>query len=403
MKVEKLTGGSFLEEAFKMSFQVTVFKKLREAYPTWEALKTYLTSEQAGTFHVRDCENTPFAIIRYKKGETNLSLLEDAHWLRSVVWHKEKHLPVCVAPRKANAGPPPTGSPLTVEEFYDGVMVNVFKCVGDSKTHITTRSQYDASSSFYCIKSFKTLFEEAVPDIQTLVDNATENYPANYTSCVLQHPENRIVATTPKPIVFSVETGRISADGTVDIVARCIGVKPVVFETEKDAHELIRKDAIQRGWRWQGHIFRDDSGNRWRMRSSTYTYIRTLRGNDAKVADRFLRLRAAGSITEYLKHYAEERQIFWEYETALRDKTRQIYDGYVSVHKSHEKKLADLPQPDKTVVFKLHAHYLAHLREQKKPLRIQDAIDLVNALPLWEQALLLSSAPVTVAVTVAPA
>jgi hypothetical protein len=126
------------------------------------------------------------------------------------------------------------------------------------------------------------------------------------------------------------------------------------------------------------------------MRSSTYTHLRTLRGNEAKPVDRFLRLRAAGSVVEYLKHYAEERGAFWDFETMLRTRTREIYDGYVSVHKTHEKKLADLPQPDKTVVFKLHAHYLAHLREQKKTLRIQDAIDLVNTLPLWEQALLMT-------------
>jgi hypothetical protein len=154
---------------------------------------------------------------------------------------------------------------------------------------------------------------------------------------------------------------------------------------------MIRAEAVNRGWRWQGYVFRDMLGNRWRLRSTTYTYLRTLRGNDAKPIDRFLRLRASGDVTEYLKHYSEERDIFWNFESHLRSKTRKIYEAYVSVHKSHEKKLADLEQPDKTVVFKLHAHYLAHLREQKKPLRIQDTIHLINSLPLWEQAILLQS------------
>ena len=371
-----------------MSFRLTVFKNLRELYPTWEALKTYLTSEEGGKFSIRDCENTPFAIIRYKKGETNLGLLEDSHWLRSVVWHKEKHLPVCVAPRKANSGFPPMSTPLFMEEFHDGVMVNGFACFGDPKVHVTTRSQYDAAGSFYSDKSFRTLFNEVV-QIDNWTMKTSEDVPAMYVSSVLQHPENRVVTVVSAPTVYHVESGRVYPDGLVEITS-LLERKPIVFQTDKEANELLRTEAMKHGWRWQGLIFRDSEGNRWRMRSSTYMYLRGLRGNDAKAIDRFLRLRAAGAITDYLKHYSEERQIFWEFETALRAKTREIYDAYVSVHKSHEKTLADLHQPIKTIVFKLHAHYLAHLREQKKTVRVQDAIDLINALPLWEQALLLT-------------
>jgi hypothetical protein len=114
-----------------------------------------------------------------------------------------------------------------------------------------------------------------------------------------------------------------------------------------------------------------------------------MRGNEAKPLDRFLRLRSTKEITEYLKHYGEERQIFWEFETILRKRTKEIYDSYVAVHKSHEKKLSDLQQPDKTVVFKLHSHFLSSLRSQSKTIKMQDVIDLVNSFPLWEQALLL--------------
>jgi hypothetical protein len=51
--------------------------------------------------------------------------------------------------------------------------------------------------------------------------------------------------------------------------------------------------------------------------------------------------------------------------------------------------LADIPQPAKTIVFKLHAHYLANLRPQKRSIVMKDVVDLVNALPLWEQKMLL--------------
>lgn len=375
-----------------MSFEISIFKTLRESYPSWDSLKTYLTSEEGGKFSVRDCENTPFAIIRYKRGESILG--ENGHWLRSVMWNKETNLPVCVSPRKANTGMPPVGTPLHLEEFYDGVMVNVFRILGPDgnigEEHITTRSQYGAGGTFYSQKTFKELFGEVGrPPVWPAKDLPTEEFPATFMSYVLQHPEHRVVASVSSPKVIMVECGKVAADGTVVYSEPFYKyVPPTTFASEKEMNEHIRAESIHRGWRWQGLVFRDTAGNRWRIRSPTYTYLRKMRGNEAKPLDRFLRLRSTNSVTEYLKHYGEERQVFWDFETTLRRRTKEIYDSYVAVHKSHEKKLADLPQPDKTVVFKLHSHFLANLRPQSKSVRMQDVIDLVNALPLWEQALL---------------
>jgi hypothetical protein len=375
-----------------MSFEISIFKTLRESYPSWDVLKTYLTSEEGGKFTVRDCENTPFAIIQYKRGVTLLG--ENGHWLRSVMWNKETNLPVCVSPRKANTGMPPVDTPLHLEEFYDGVMVNVFRILSAdgtvSEEHITTRSQYGAGGTFYSQKTFKELFSEVGrPPVWPAKDLPTEEFPATFMSYVLQHPEHRVVASVSSPKVIMVECGKVAADGTVVYSEPFYKyVPPTTFASEKEMNEHIRMESIHRGWRWQGLVFRDTAGNRWRIRSSTYSYLRKLRGNEAKPLDRFLRLRSTSGVTEYLKHYGEERQVFWDFEITLRRRTKEIYDSYVAVHKSHEKKLADLPQPDKTVVFKLHSHFLANLRPQSKSVRMQDVIDLVNALPLWEQALL---------------
>lgn len=369
-----------------MSFEVSFLKNLRETYPSWEQLKTHLTSEEGGKFIIRDCGNTPFAIIRYKRGETVLG--DQGHWLRSVVWNKETHMPVCVSPRKANEGSPPPNTPLYLEEFHDGVMINVFRVLGSDEEHITTRSSYDAGGTFYSKKTFKELFNEVVPK-PTSKDLPTAEFPATFTSYVLQHPEHRVVFVASLPKLVEVEHGKIAADGTVIYpeLAKCTTSR--TFPDEYKINEFVRTESINRGWRWQGLVFRDMSGNRWRIRSSTYTYLRNMRGNEAKPLDRFLRLRSTKELTEYLKHYGEERQIFWEFETMLRKRTKEIYDSYVAVHKSHEKKLSDLQQPDKTVVFKLHSHFLSSLRSQSKTIKMQDVIDLVNSFPLWEQALLL--------------
>jgi len=373
-----------------MTYEVSLFKTLRETYTTWDALKTHLTSEDGGKFTVRDCENTPFAIIQYKRGLTNLG--ENGHWLRSVVWNKNTHLPVCVSPRKASPGMPPVNTPLRLEEFHDGVMVNVFRILGPNgevgEEHITTRSQYGAGGTFYSQKTFKQMFDEVYqrPVTWPPKELPSAEFPAMFTSYVLQHPEHRVVAAVSTPKLIAVESGKVAADGTV--VYADARYEPVTFASESEINEHVRSESIHRGWRWQGLVFRDTLGNRWRIRSSTYTYLRKLRGNESKPLDRFLRLRSISAVTEYLKHYGEERQVFWGFETTLRERTKEIYSSYIAVHKSHEKKLADLSQPDKTVVFKLHSYFLGTLRAQGKSVRMQDVIDLVNSLPLWEQALL---------------
>lgn len=403
--------------ARKMSI-ITFFQSLRNEYTNWDSLKDYLTSEEGGSFEVRDCENTPFSIIKYNRNHPKIdshsspecgalnTTRGDKGWLRSVVWHREKNLPVCVSPKKSFEGDPPLNAVVEVQNIIDGVMVNVFSCLesdGNVSYHVATRSSYGAKTTFYSKKPFAELFQEALVSIgyngvEKLFSGThvpTEEYPFTYMSCVLQHPEHRIVALSEKPSLTVVDMGKVKHTGEIirnsqmplGISVHTVDQKS--FPSEYDYFQYIRAAAFQHGWRWPGIMFRDTQGNRWRVRSQTYSYLRGLRGNEASPEARFLRLRVAGQVPEYLKHYSEERDLFWQLETKLRQRTTDVYNAYVAVHKSHEKKLADIPQPDKTVVFKLHAHFLAHLREQKKTVQLADVIQLVNSLPLWEQALLL--------------
>ena len=108
--------------------------------------------------------------------------------------------------------------------------------------------------------------------------------------------------------------------------------------------------------------------------------------------ERFLRLRSESKVSEYLKHYGEDRQTFWDLEQNLRAKTKEVFDSYCSVHKAHEKKLEDLPWSVRPCVFKLHAHYLEHLRPNNEKVTMKNAVDLVNNLALYEQKRLLTAA-----------
>jgi hypothetical protein len=107
--------------------------------------------------------------------------------------------------------------------------------------------------------------------------------------------------------------------------------------------------------------------------------------------ERFLRLRAESKVSEYLKHYFEDREEFFQLEQTLRTKTREVFESYCQVHKSHEKKLEDLPWAVKPCVFKLHSHYLEHLRPNNEKVYMKHAVDLVNNLALYEQKRLLTA------------
>lgn len=381
---------------------MSFFQNLATKYPTWQELSTYLSSEEGGAFRIRECGR--FAILQYKKGITKIT--DETAELRSVVWDTVRHAPVCVAPAKARAGSPPCGVPLRVQEFLDGVMINAFKVLGDPKVHIVSRSQFDAAGTFYSKKSFGELFKEALPTA-TLEDlfssvEPTEATPAYFASFVLQHPEHRVVYRPPKPAIYCVDFAAVTAEKTIErkiaipgILLQCMIPhlnEGLVFQTEEEMMELVKTESLKRGWTWQGLVFFDAAGNRWRLRNPTYTYLRGLRGNDSAPEARFLRLRSQGKISEYLKHYADERDLFWSFEEKLRAQTQAVYDGYCAVHKSHEKTLADIPHPLKTLVFRLHSHYIDVLRPQKIPIQKKDAIDLANSLPLWEQQLLLKAA-----------
>jgi hypothetical protein len=166
---------------------------------------------------------------------------------------------------------------------------------------------------------------------------------------------------------------------------------PDVFKSEANLSTFFSDMCKQQGWFFQGITIKDGKGNRWRMRNPNYLYLRSLRGSESTTVERFLRLRSESKVTEYLKHYSEDRQTFWDLEQRLRQKTNEVFQAYCSVHKSHEKKLEDLEWAVKPCVFKLHSHYLEHLRPNNEKVYMKHAVELVNNLALYEQKRLLTA------------
>lgn len=402
-----------------MSFTMDYFQTLRGRFPAWTELRAHLQSADGGSLRIIEVDGSPFAVIRTVKGKSSACGV-----FRSVVWDTVANRPVCVAPPKAAEGLPPLQTPLVVEDFVDGFMVQAFLTADDPHTlRLATRTTVGGENKFYSKKTFGVLLEEALAATPVRTLDALKMHlregmvaasaTATFVSFVVQHPEHRIVAKSVSPDLHIVHLGVVAESGAVQIWEGAagwpvplrrlqIGRYPVGdFHAEQEIQDLLRSTAVAKGFRWQGLVFKDGAGKRWRMRTPSYTMLRTLRGAEAAPLDRFLRLRREGGVVEYLKHFGSERsfpgtantsverQTLWGYELALRAKTAQVLAAYELVHKAHAAKFADLPPVFKPAVHLLHVAYLETLRPKGYKVLLRNAVDVVNHLKDFEQRRLL--------------
>lgn len=399
-----------------MSVVLNHFESLCDRFPTWPELKAFLTSAEGGKLRVVESESgEPYVVIRYVKGESQFTV-PGTGLFRSVAWDTVNNRPVCMAPPKANEGGAPLNTAYSsIQDFLDGVMMQAFVTASEpTALRIRSRTKMGANSGFYSKKTFAEMFTEClaatpVRTVDTLLMHLRETMDtagANsaFASFVLQHPEHRIVEKLHSPDLNIVHVGTVGATGVVTLMEQSsewlpplrrlqIPSYPIkMFHSDDELQTLMRRTAVQNGFRWQGLVFKDGIGSRWRMRSPGYTTLRSLRGAEANPVDRFLRLRSQGKVVEYLKHYSDERKDFWDYETKLRERTADALVAYVAVHKAHSIKFGELPVEYKPVVHLLHVEYLNVLRAKKHTVQLSNAIRIVNTLKDYEQRRLIGAA-----------
>jgi hypothetical protein len=391
----------------EMSFTVDTFKNLCSSYASWSSLETFLTSPEGGNLRVVGSDR--YRILRYVKGQSDFKI-QHTKWFRSVIWDTVTNRPVCVAPPKAENTEPPTGEDikLSIQDFLDGTMINAFISSDEpTRLQIASRTQLGAGGTFYSEKTFGDLFDEALTqmgydsraDLASVLSKPSHEETATFFSFLLQHPEHRVVSRPRVPKLFLVHTGSVSKNGSITITEKTpdslssfqIQPYPMTgFKKQSDLDSFFKGLVDSKGWFFQGLTLKDGAGRRWRIRNENYLTLRALRGSEATSTDRFLRLRSEGKVVEYLKHYSEDRQIFWDLEQKLRAMTKTVFDSYCEVHKAHAKKLADLPKSIQPCVFRLHSLYLSDLKPQSQSVLMKHAVEIVNKMPVFEQRRLLA-------------
>ena len=392
--------------AVRMS-TLNTFASWVSKYSSWADLKTWLQAEEQ-SIEILEFEGSPYVIIKTGK-ESNFSpiksqgvvLAEDskseaAQLCRSVVWDTKANRPCSIAPFAARRDQKiPMGEPLCLEDFVEGVMVNVFNAKGDNTTHVTTRSRLDADGTFYSERTFRELFEEAMEakkmcldDIEAVMGDPkkTQGVHATFMSLVVAHPEHRVVRSVDKANFWAIYRGVVHDDGIIDFFTEDIPTawRPKTYSLTFKANEWSELKAkfedikVSKPWYWQG-IAVHTGLQRWRFRNPDHDRVRRdLRGTESNAFGRFLRLRAEKRVQEYLRVYTEDSETFQKFEQEYRATTKNLYAWYCRCHKEHSISFKMLPKSVQPLVFGLHKHYLDKLRPKNTSLRMAETIDWIT-------------------------
>ena len=372
-------------------------------YPTWSDLKAWLQAEEPSV-EILEFEQSPYVILKSGKdvpqGEAGIaedSKSQASQLCRSIVWNTATNRPCSVAPFAARRDQKiPMGEALRIEDFVEGVMINIFRAKGDSETRVTTRSRLDADGTFYSERTFRELFEEAMEakrmcldDIEAVIGNPDEmdGVESTFVSLVLAHPEHRVVRSVEQANFWAIYRGVVKSDGAVEFYTEDLPAawRPKTYSLTFKASEWSDLKAkfeeikSSKPWYWQG-VAVHMGLERWRFRNADHDRVRrNLRGTESNPFGRFLRLRAERRVQEYLRVYKEDSEAFQAFEGQYRDLTKTLYSWYCRCHKEHAIAFKDLPKSVQPLIFGLHKHYLEALRPSKETLRMPETIEWLMA------------------------
>ena len=409
-----------------IQFETNVFKDLVTQYPSWEELQKYLESPEGGLFRVVDnTDDGKFCLIRYEKGTSKMDL-PHSKWFRSVVWNTKTNRPMCVAPAKAAAQEFPfkalkdiSDAGIMCQELHDGFMINCFRVIGDETFHITSRSRLSATGKFYSNKSFRELFEEAYVNTNTELVGSYEDIcsptgseVATFYSFLVQHSEHRNVKPIKSNRVYLVHKGVVHDDGHIEFedspemvrsVPNIENIPLVQVEEPKSSYaqivlaedsgsdevqKWVKKQLVDRDWSFQGLVFKDSAGNRWRYRSEKYSAVKTLRGNSPNIIERFTQLYTQSLIVRYLEYYPEDKKLIVEHMKFMDILIKILYDNYVDIHITKARTADTVDKMYLPHLYSIHGIYLNQLKPSGKKVNFCEIKEYLHKQP-WQRIVFL--------------
>ena len=312
----------------------------------------FMRSDAGGRFLVRDQEDSAFAIIYYNKDRTDMTL-PHVGYFRSMIWNKVRNAPVPVAPARGLSFRQAIDDDIkdfVVEEFIDGVMINLVWDSVAEKWIPFTRTQIGATGHFYGKRSFAELFWETFHGVG-LSDSFLDKSVAY--SWVMQHPEERVIYATPYgiPRLFLINT-----TGPVSPTIQKFYAPVVIpkLTTLEDVKEFVWTEGRRSGPQFQGVCLKTPNGNRYKLRTNEYDEARWLRGNQAKRPYLWLERWSEGQLPRYLRLYPEEKCDAETLINGFKDATQELHTLYLKIYRSKEMPLGEAPRKYRKLLWDLH-------------------------------------------------
>lgn len=362
----------------------TMISDIASRFSTAEALFAWLRSEEGGRLMIREdfmTPDEPLVLIHYKKEVSDLGAPHVGAF-RSVIWNALTNQPVCVAPARGlkfsaaiENGVVPAD--CVVEDFVDGVMINLFQ-TRSGEWDIATRTVIGGECNFYGKRDFADLFWETFDAAglteDMLVDGATYSF-------VLQHPEERIVVAPQYGIakLYLVETT------ATELPAELSALRPQRHsdvKTLEDVKERVAAWGKRFRAGWQGLVIKTADGRRYKLRSEQYDEARHLRGNQANRPYIWLERWGQGRLPAYLRLYPEEDAEANAVIQTFKDLTQEAHKIYYEIYKQRLYPLGQAPAKFRKLLWDAHtagkASYFPHFREFANGLDTARKLWLVN-------------------------
>jgi hypothetical protein len=353
-----------------MQSSTDIFSNLIAAYPTYDALKEHLTSLNI-QLNAKDGET--LIVCRYKRESADMTN-PVVRAFRSVIWNSTTNRPVFVAPMKSESVatlPADLSAGYLVEDFVDGVMVNVFYDAAKATWRLATRSRLDADNKFYQ-HTFADLFNSAWAGLLGAAGFTMLN-PALGYSFVLQHPANRVIVPVAAPCLTCVSVMQCDpATGAVAFSPVGPTMMPPRRFTVANTTELSTLLALREtteNFMCQGVVVLEVASNRrWKIRTPTYLAVRKLRGNHSRLEYTWFENARNGTLDAYLAFFPEDRAQAAVAAANYQRVVSEIYNWYVQVFKVRATPKTKIPPHFKGILFDLHGEYIKRLAPAKQSL-----------------------------------
>ena len=363
-----------------------------------------------------------YRIYKYDRKKLEGELYSTRGMFRSVVTSGDRL--VCFSPPKSigweEAYDEMERDEVTINEFVEGVMVNVFYdemaeggTEGDGSkggyVYCTKSSIYGKGTFFdngiYPVRTFGELFLEVCESVGLKLDSLDKTLCYSF---VMQHPSYRIVKPISKAsltlvAMYKVDTEKLCVCNvrTSDYIEELgAGVR---LPTKYTLEDELTYDTVYRmvcelssnggyGKLSQGLMLtyynQDGECKRTKVRDTRHQQIHQLRGNEPKLEYHYLILRGQNRVKEYLEYYPEHRAKFMEYRKKVTDFTMRLHQLYrdIFILKKGEgvsgggKLLGGAPYQYRTRLYDLHSHYINVLRPKGEGVTFEHVKNYVNGM-----------------------